>query len=152
MGAGVQGAGRLGRPTPPARASTCVQHPTPGGAGHAAQQGGALGEPAPRARPPPLPVRRSGLAASEIDNVEILGGGSRIPRVQAMLQEALGGRALDKHMDADEAVREGVRAGGGGRAGRRARGAGVRVGCASGVCAGGTCVCPGAAHWGSWLG
>lgn len=41
--------------------------------------------------------------------MEILGGGSRIPRVQAMLQEALGGRPLDKHMDADESVRACVR-------------------------------------------
>eukprot|EP00983_Pelagomonas_calceolata_P134374 1162055-Pelagomonas_calceolata.AAC.5 len=47
---------------------------------------------------------RSGLKIEEIHQVEILGGGSRIPRVQAMLQEALKGRVLDKHMDADESL------------------------------------------------
>lgn len=41
----------------------------------------------------------------EVERVEILGGGSRIPKVQTMLQEVLSGRALDKHMDADESVR-----------------------------------------------
>lgn len=53
-------------------------------------------------------AHRSGLALNEIDHVEILGGGSRIPRVQTALQDVLKGRLLDKHMDADESVRAGV--------------------------------------------
>nr|QBY35573.1 heat shock protein 70G [Dunaliella salina] len=56
------------------------------------------------ARPLKAVLDRSGLKIEEIHQVEILGGGSRIPRVQAMLQEALKGRVLDKHMDADESV------------------------------------------------
>ncbi|KAF5840430.1 Hsp70 protein-domain-containing protein [Dunaliella salina] len=56
------------------------------------------------ARPLKAVLDRSGLKIDEIHQVEILGGGSRIPRVQAMLQEALKGCVLDKHMDADEFV------------------------------------------------
>lgn len=49
-------------------------------------------------------LARNGLKGSDVDAVELLGGGSRVPRLQAALSEALGGRALDKHLDADEAV------------------------------------------------
>mmetsp|Transcript_27424 Transcript_27424/g.69745 ORF Transcript_27424/g.69745 Transcript_27424/m.69745 type:complete len:1029 (-) Transcript_27424:524-3610(-) len=49
-------------------------------------------------------LERSGLKPEEIDYVELLGGGTRVPRLQAALQEVLGGRALDRHLDADEAV------------------------------------------------
>ncbi|KAK9826508.1 hypothetical protein WJX81_008378 [Elliptochloris bilobata] len=49
-------------------------------------------------------LARNGLAPGDLAAVELLGGGSRVPRVQAELQAALGGRALDKHLDADEAV------------------------------------------------
>lgn len=48
---------------------------------------------------------RSGLKAEEVDYVELLGGGTRVPRLQAALTEVLGGRTLDRHLDADEAVR-----------------------------------------------
>ena len=41
-------------------------------------------------------LARNGLAPGDLAAVELLGGGSRVPRVQAALQAALGGRALDK--------------------------------------------------------
>ncbi|KIZ04287.1 hypothetical protein MNEG_3673 [Monoraphidium neglectum] len=49
-------------------------------------------------------LERNNLKPSDIDAVELLGGGSRVPRLQAALSEALGGRSLDRHLDADEAV------------------------------------------------
>lgn len=49
-------------------------------------------------------LARNKLTAKNVDAVELLGGGSRVPRVQAALSEALGGRGLDRHLDADEAV------------------------------------------------
>lgn len=61
--------------------------------------------------PPPFPqapllrlLERNKLKPSDVDAVELLGGGSRVPRVQAALSEVLGGRALDRHLDADEAT------------------------------------------------
>ena len=57
-------------------------------------------------------LARNGLAPGDLEAVELLGGGSRVPRVQAELQAALGGRALDKC---------GARAAGGGSPGRRRR-------------------------------
>lgn len=41
-------------------------------------------------------LARNGLAPGDLAAVELLGGGSRVPRVQAALQATLGGRALDK--------------------------------------------------------
>ena len=49
-------------------------------------------------------IERNGLKPEEIDGVELLGGGSRVPRLQAVLSESLGGRGLDRHLDADEAT------------------------------------------------
>ncbi len=57
-------------------------------------------------------LARNGLAPGDLEAVELLGGGSRVPRVQAELQAALGGRALDKC---------GARAAGGGLLGLRRR-------------------------------
>ena len=51
-------------------------------------------------------ARRSGLKPAELDFVELVGGGTRVPRLQAVLSETLGGKSLDRHLDADEAVRE----------------------------------------------
>eukprot|EP00891_Asterochloris_glomerata_P004630 jgi/Astpho2/4630/Aster-00203 len=47
---------------------------------------------------------RNNLTKGDIAAVELLGGGSRVPKVKAALSEALDGRGLDKHLDADEAV------------------------------------------------
>lgn len=44
------------------------------------------------------------MKVEDLANVELIGGGTRIPRVQALLQEVLGGRALDRHLDSDEAI------------------------------------------------
>ncbi|GAB4841806.1 hypothetical protein Ancab_022541 [Ancistrocladus abbreviatus] len=46
----------------------------------------------------------SGLKADEIHAVELIGGATRVPKLQAKLQEFLGRKELDKHLDADEAV------------------------------------------------
>lgn len=40
-------------------------------------------------------LTRNGLQAEGLGAVELLGGGSRVPRLKAVLQDALGGRALD---------------------------------------------------------
>ena len=49
-------------------------------------------------------LKTAGVSASSLSAVEVLGGATRIPKVQAALVAALGGRALDKHLDADETV------------------------------------------------
>ncbi|XP_031105208.1 heat shock 70 kDa protein 17 [Ipomoea triloba] len=49
-------------------------------------------------------LRHSGLKAEEIYAVELIGGGTRVPKLQAKLQEFLGRKELDKHLDADEAT------------------------------------------------
>ncbi|KAF8058449.1 HSP70-17 [Scenedesmus sp. PABB004] len=60
----------------------------------------------PRAAQAPLTklLERNGLKPGDVDAVELLGGGSRVPKLQAVLSEALGGRHLDRHLDADEAL------------------------------------------------
>ena len=50
-----------------------------------------------RAKQPLLElVQRNNLTKGDIAAVELLGGGSRVPRVKAALSEALDGRGLDK--------------------------------------------------------
>ncbi|KAL3157632.1 hypothetical protein ABBQ32_012079 [Trebouxia sp. C0010 RCD-2024] len=49
-------------------------------------------------------LQRNGLAPTDVHAVELLGGGSRIPKLQAELGLVLKGRLLDKHLDADEAI------------------------------------------------
>ncbi|XP_030516337.1 heat shock 70 kDa protein 17 [Rhodamnia argentea] len=55
-----------------------------------------------------LPVKEvlenTGMKADEIYAVELIGGATRVPKLQAKLQEFLGRKELDKHLDADEAV------------------------------------------------
>jgi hypoxia up-regulated 1 len=55
-----------------------------------------------------LPVKKilkhSGLNVEDLYAVELIGGATRMPKLQAMLQEFLGRKDLDKHLDADEAV------------------------------------------------
>ena len=45
---------------------------------------------------PAAVLARTGLAADQLDAVELLGGGSRIPAVQAAVSAALSERALNK--------------------------------------------------------
>ncbi len=40
-------------------------------------------------------MARNNLTAADLGAVELLGGGSRVPRLKAALSEALGGRGLD---------------------------------------------------------
>jgi len=49
-------------------------------------------------------LKRNNITGENLSAVELLGGCSRVPRVKAALTETLGGRALDMHLDADEAV------------------------------------------------
>uniref|UniRef100_A0A7N0T8T2 Heat shock 70 kDa protein 17 n=1 Tax=Kalanchoe fedtschenkoi TaxID=63787 RepID=A0A7N0T8T2_KALFE len=46
----------------------------------------------------------SGLKMSDIYAMELIGGATRVPKLQSMLQEFLGKKSLDKHLDADEAI------------------------------------------------
>ncbi|XP_078428746.1 heat shock protein 70 (Hsp 70) family protein [Wolffia australiana] len=49
-------------------------------------------------------LEQSGLTIDQIDAVEIIGGATRVPKLQAKLQEFLGKKELGKHLDADEAI------------------------------------------------
>eukprot|EP01087_Luapelamoeba_hula_P008852 TRINITY_DN2246_c0_g1_i3.p1 TRINITY_DN2246_c0_g1~~TRINITY_DN2246_c0_g1_i3.p1 ORF type:complete len:996 (-),score=275.07 TRINITY_DN2246_c0_g1_i3:47-2653(-) len=49
-------------------------------------------------------IDASGIAAKEITAVEIVGGGVRVPKVQAVLREAAGVEELSKHLNGDEAA------------------------------------------------
>ncbi|TKY47918.1 Heat shock 70 kDa protein 17 [Spatholobus suberectus] len=55
-----------------------------------------------------LPVKEvlehSGLTLEQIYAVELIGGATRVPKLQAKLQEFLGRKELDRHLDADEAI------------------------------------------------
>lgn len=49
-------------------------------------------------------LKHSKLTVDEIYAVELIGGATRVPKLQAELQGFLGRKELDKHLDADEAV------------------------------------------------
>ncbi|KAI3850192.1 hypothetical protein MKW98_008494 [Papaver atlanticum] len=49
-------------------------------------------------------IKNSGLKIDDIYAVELIGGNTRVPKLQAKLQEYLGRSDLDKHLDADEAI------------------------------------------------
>ncbi|WOG91848.1 hypothetical protein DCAR_0311103 [Daucus carota subsp. sativus] len=49
-------------------------------------------------------LKHSGLQANDLNAVELIGGATRVPKLQAKLQEFLGRKVLDKHLDADEAI------------------------------------------------
>lgn len=49
-------------------------------------------------------LKHSGLKMDEIYAVELIGGATRVPKLQAKLQEYLGRTELDRHLDADEAI------------------------------------------------
>merc|ERR1719163_2698287 len=51
---------------------------------------------------------RSTITRKDFEVVEAIGGGTRVPGVKKALSEALDGRALDFHLDADEAVAMGA--------------------------------------------
>ncbi|XP_015880901.3 heat shock 70 kDa protein 17 [Ziziphus jujuba] len=49
-------------------------------------------------------LKHSGIKADEIYAVELIGGATRVPKLQAKLQEFFGRKELDRHLDADEAI------------------------------------------------
>ncbi|KAG8364527.1 hypothetical protein BUALT_Bualt18G0006400 [Buddleja alternifolia] len=49
-------------------------------------------------------LKDSGLTADDLYGVELIGGATRVPKLQSKLQEFLGRKELDKHLDADEAI------------------------------------------------
>ncbi|KAL3615316.1 hypothetical protein CASFOL_040977 [Castilleja foliolosa] len=49
-------------------------------------------------------LKHSGLNTDDLYAVELIGGSTRVPKLQAKLQEFLGRKELDKHLDADEAI------------------------------------------------
>ncbi|PON77626.1 Heat shock protein 70 family [Trema orientale] len=49
-------------------------------------------------------LKHSNLSVDEIYAVELIGGATRVPKLQAKLQDFLGRKELDKHLDADEAI------------------------------------------------
>jgi len=49
-------------------------------------------------------LKHSGLKVEDVHAVELIGGATRVPKLQATLQEFLGRKDLDKHLDADEAT------------------------------------------------
>ncbi|KAG9442695.1 hypothetical protein H6P81_018549 [Aristolochia fimbriata] len=49
-------------------------------------------------------LTHSGLRVDELYAVELIGGATRVPKLQAKLQEFLGRSSLDRHLDADEAI------------------------------------------------
>ncbi|GBG65617.1 hypothetical protein CBR_g51500 [Chara braunii] len=49
-------------------------------------------------------LKDANLSAQDLHAVEVIGGATRVPKLQAVLSEFLDGRPLDKHLDADEAM------------------------------------------------
>ncbi|XP_047333878.1 heat shock 70 kDa protein 17 [Impatiens glandulifera] len=49
-------------------------------------------------------LKHSGLKIDDIYAFELIGGATRVPKLQAKLQEFLGRKDLDRHLDADEAI------------------------------------------------
>lgn len=49
-------------------------------------------------------LAHSGLKIEDIYAVELIGGATRVPKLQAKLQEFLGRKELDRHLDSDEAI------------------------------------------------
>lgn len=49
-------------------------------------------------------LKHSSLTVDDIYAVELIGGATRVPKLQAKLQQFLGRKELDRHLDADEAT------------------------------------------------
>ncbi|GLE01445.1 hypothetical protein PINS_up010275 [Pythium insidiosum] len=49
-------------------------------------------------------LERAGLTAADIDEVEIIGGGVRMPKIQQQLKEFFSGKDLGVHLNGDEAM------------------------------------------------
>lgn len=53
-------------------------------------------------------LKDAGMSKSDVDQVILVGGSTRIPKVQAMLSEYFGGKELNKSINPDEAVVSGL--------------------------------------------
>jgi L1 cell adhesion molecule like protein len=53
-------------------------------------------------------LKDSGLAKSQIDEVILVGGSTRIPKVQQMLSDFFNGKTLNRSINPDEAVAYGA--------------------------------------------
>lgn len=49
-------------------------------------------------------LEHSGLAVEQLHAVELIGGATRVPKLQMVISDFLGKKALDRHLDADEAI------------------------------------------------
>merc|ERR1719389_880931 len=49
-------------------------------------------------------IRSAGLTLDDITDIEMIGGGMRVPKVQAGLSEALGNKELGMHINSDESM------------------------------------------------
>jgi len=49
-------------------------------------------------------LERAGLTLDDIHDIELVGGGMRVPKVQEVLKERLGGRELGMHINSDESM------------------------------------------------
>jgi hypoxia up-regulated 1 len=49
-------------------------------------------------------LKKAGMTIDEVDAIELLGGGIRVPRIQEILQEKLKKQELGVHLNGDEAV------------------------------------------------
>ena len=49
-------------------------------------------------------LKDAGLSKTEVDQIILVGGSTRIPKVQEMLSEYFGGKKLNKSINPDEAV------------------------------------------------
>jgi len=49
-------------------------------------------------------LKDAGMSKNDIDQIILVGGSTRIPRIQAMLSEYFGGKELNKSINPDEAV------------------------------------------------
>ncbi|CAN8324822.1 unnamed protein product [Cochlearia groenlandica] len=49
-------------------------------------------------------LKHSGLKIDDIYAVELIGGATRVPKLQSTIQEFIGKQDLDRHLDADEAI------------------------------------------------
>lgn len=49
-------------------------------------------------------LKDSGLSKSSVDQIILVGGSTRIPKVQSLLSEFFGGKKLNKSINPDEAV------------------------------------------------
>ncbi|KAJ2610998.1 Heat shock protein ssb1 [Coemansia sp. RSA 1365] len=53
-------------------------------------------------------LKDAGVGKSEVDDIVLVGGSTRIPKVQSLLQEFFGGKELNKSINPDEAVAHGA--------------------------------------------